>query len=80
MSRMMESRACVNDIKWLVLLTSWKPEIVQCELDKLEKLAGKTQGSKIGQGQDVKIRSQKQNAEIKDRGCLPKHSYNRSLE
>lgn len=48
MSKMMESRACVNDIKWLVLLTSWKPEIVQCELDKLEKLAGKTQGSKTG--------------------------------
>ena len=45
---MMESRVCVNDIKWLVLLTSWKPGIVQCELDKLEKLAGQTQGSKIG--------------------------------
>lgn len=74
---MMELRACMNDIKWLVLLTSWKPEIVQCELDKLEKLAGKTRGSKIGQGQDVKIRSQKQNAKIKDRSCLPKRSYSK---
>lgn len=41
---MIESGACVNDVKWLVLLTSWKPGIVQCELDQLGKLAGKPRG------------------------------------
>lgn len=38
---MIELRACVNDIKWLVLLTFRKPGIAQSELDKLGKLAGK---------------------------------------
>lgn len=41
---MMELGACVNDSKWLILLASWEPGIVQCELDKLGKLAGKKYG------------------------------------
>lgn len=57
----------MNDIKWLVLLTSWEPGVVQCKLDKLGKLAGKTRGTETGQGQDVTIGSQVRAAEIKER-------------
>ena len=40
----------MNDIKWLVLLTSREPGVVQCELDKLGKLAGKPEEHKQGKG------------------------------
>lgn len=48
----------MNDIKWLVSLASREPGIVQGELDKLGKLAGKPRGIQTGQGQDVTVRSQ----------------------
>lgn len=56
----------MNDIKWLVLLTSREPGVVQCELDKLGKLAGKTRGTQTGHGQDVTVGSQGRAAEIKE--------------
>ena len=57
----------MNDIKWLILLTSREPGIVQCELDKSGKLAAKILGTQTGQGQDMTIRSQVRAAEIKER-------------
>lgn len=55
----------MNDIKWLVLLTSQEPGVVLCELDKLGKLAVKTR-TQIGQEQDVTVKTPETTAETRE--------------